>query len=180
MNYSKTLYKQLIKESELNIGKELVIVCVGTDRSTGDSLGPLVGTYLSEMNIKNFIIYGTIEEPVHAVNLQETMDLINKRHSDPFVIAIDACLGAAKSVGEISFIKEPLRPGEGVGKKLPAIGVCSITGVVNVSGHMEMLVLQNTRLAVVMKMAKEIAEIIRVTDYYLTNKYYKEIAAAKL
>ncbi len=33
-----------------NIPKEYVIVCVGTDRSTGDALGPLTGSYLMEKN----------------------------------------------------------------------------------------------------------------------------------
>ena len=45
----------LIKYSQelldlLPIGKNqpIVFVCIGTDRSTGDSLGPLVGTLLKE------------------------------------------------------------------------------------------------------------------------------------
>jgi len=28
------------------IGRPIIMICIGTDRSTGDSLGPLVGTLL--------------------------------------------------------------------------------------------------------------------------------------
>ncbi|MFY9218842.1 MAG: DUF1256 domain-containing protein, partial [Tepidanaerobacteraceae bacterium] len=45
-----------------------------------------------------------------------------------------------------------LKPGAGVNKKLPPVGNFHITGVVNVGGFMEYLVLQNTRLFTVMKM----------------------------
>lgn len=30
----------------------LILVCIGTDRSTGDALGPLVGTKLEQIDIK--------------------------------------------------------------------------------------------------------------------------------
>ena len=51
----------------------------------------------------------------------------------------------------------PVKPGAGVNKELPAVGDIHITGIVNVSGFMEYFVLQNTRLHLVMKMAKTIA-----------------------
>ena len=49
------------------------------------------------------------------------------------------------------------KPGAGVNKQLPEVGDIHITGIVNVSGFMEFFVLQNTRLNLVMKMAKTIA-----------------------
>ena len=48
----------------------IAVVCIGTDRSTGDSFGPLVGFMLSRCRIYDFDVYGTIEEPVHAMNLK--------------------------------------------------------------------------------------------------------------
>lgn len=45
-------------------------------------------------------------------------------------------------------------------KELPEVGEIHLTGIVNVSGFMEFFVLQNTRLNLVMKMAKTIAEAI--------------------
>ena len=51
----------------------------------------------------------------------------------------------------------PLKPGTGVNKDLPPIGDAHITGIVNVGGFMEYLVLQNTRLSLVIRMAEAIA-----------------------
>lgn len=150
-----------------NGASPLVILCIGTDRSTGDSLGPLVGTKLHTYNIENAKVYGTLDEPVHAVNLNETIEFINKEHQHPFILAIDACLGRSESVGYISIKEGPLQPGTGVNKDLPAVGNLQIIGIVNVGGFMEYMVLQNTRLSLVMRMANIISESI----YYEVRKF---------
>ena len=138
------------------LGSTVVIMCIGTDRSTGDSLGPLVGTNLSEkLHIPH--IYGTLNNPVHAVNLEETLKQVTDDVAIPFIIAIDACLGHHSSVGELTFAKGSLKPGAGVNKVLPEVGNYHITGVVNIGGFMEYFVLQNTRLALVMQMASFIS-----------------------
>ncbi|WP_102273362.1 spore protease YyaC [Cytobacillus massiliigabonensis] len=137
--------------------RPVVIVCIGTDRSTGDSLGPLVGTLLEEKKLSSFFVYGTLENPVHAVNLADKLDEIKKTHFNPFIIGIDACLGRLKSVGMIQAGEGPVKPGAGVNKDLPEVGHIHITGIVNVSGFMEFFVLQNTRLHLVLNMAKTIA-----------------------
>ena len=63
----------------------------------------------------------------------------------------------------------PLRPGLGVRKKLPPVGDLYIAGVVNVGGFMEYMVLQNTRLGLVMKMAQVIASGIVQADSLLRS-----------
>jgi putative sporulation protein YyaC len=146
----------------------LVLVCIGTDRSTGDALGPIVGSKLYEKGIKNFHLYGTLDEPVHALNLEETISIINQTHKTPFTIAIDACLGKAQSVGSISVGKGPSKPGAAMNKKLPSVGDMHIHGIVNIHGFMEFFVLQNTRLSLVMKMADVIATGIQKTDRSLS------------
>ncbi|ABO68768.1 MULTISPECIES: spore protease YyaC [Geobacillus] len=148
----------------------IAIVCIGTDRSTGDSLGPLVGTMLQEKPLTRFHVYGTLEEPIHAVNLEEKVEAIQLIHGDPFMIAVDACLGRLKSVGAITVAKGPVRPGAGVNKQLLPVGDAHITGVVNVSGFMEFFVLQNTRLHLVMNMAKTIANGIYEAERHLIRK----------
>lgn len=139
------------------VDRPIVFVCIGTDRSTGDSLGPLIGTFLKEKSIAPFHIYGTLEEPIHAVNLVEKLKEIKEKHPDPIIIGIDACLGRLKNVGMIQIGEGPVKPGAGVKKDLPPVGDYHITGIVNVSGFMEFFVLQNTRLHLIMKMAKAIA-----------------------
>ncbi|MTI48637.1 spore protease YyaC [Sporosalibacterium faouarense] len=138
---------------------ELIIVCIGTDRSTGDCLGPLTGHKLfnSLKRYDNIHVLGTLDDPVHAKNLSERIQDINLLYSNPFIVAIDACLGNVERIGHISLSLGPLKPGAGVNKDLPKIGDMHITGVVNLSGFMEYVVLQNTRLSVVMRMADVIS-----------------------
>jgi putative sporulation protein YyaC len=153
----ENLAMELIRFLPQARNRPIVFVCIGTDRSTGDSLGPLVGSLLEEKDVSSFHVYGTLDEPIHAVNLDERLKEIALKHHDPYIIGIDACLGRMKNVGVIQVGNGPVKPGAGVNKELPAVGDIHITGIVNVSGFMEFFVLQNTRLNLVMKMAKTIA-----------------------
>ncbi|MET3318022.1 UNVERIFIED_ORG: putative sporulation protein YyaC [Peribacillus simplex] len=167
---SKQISQELINLLPTGKLQPIVIVCIGTDRSTGDSLGPLVGTLLNEKTedgASSFHVYGTLDNPIHAMNLQEKLNEINKSHTNPFIVGIDACLGKLKSVGIVQIGQGPVKPGAGVNKDLPSVGNAHITGIVNVSGFMEFMVLQNTRLNLVLKMAKTIAEGI----YEAQNHY---------
>lgn len=150
----------------------LIIVCVGTDRSTGDSLGPLVGSQLKKYSLDGIHLYGTLEQPVHAMNLKETLDSINSHYNNPYIIAIDACLGQLASVGCIQIGNGPVKPGAGVNKELPPVGHMHITGIVNVGGFMEYFVLQNTRLSLVMSMSEVIAK-----SFYVALSNIKRFAA---
>lgn len=136
--------------------QQLVILCIGTDRSTGDALGPYIGTQLKHLALPDIVVYGTLEEPVHAVNLEETITTLHNTHTNNFIIAIDACLGQPESVGMIDIGLGPIRPGAGVSKKLPDVGDVYINGIVNVGGFLEYYVLQNTRLNIVIKLADPI------------------------
>lgn len=162
--------KQLLNIlNENDIGnREIVILCIGSDRSTGDSLGPLIGHKLSKYRIPRVTIYGTLNSPVHAANLSEKIEQINSSHKLPFIIAIDASLGTLEHVGFITIGRGPLRPGLGVNKELPSVGDIHITGIVNFSGMMESLLLQTTRLSKVMSLADIITKGLLGTfmDYY--------------
>lgn len=133
------------------------IVNIGTDRSTGDSLGPLVGYKLKNKLPKNIKCFGDLENTVHAKNLAEHMNVIDP---NSLVIAVDACLGRMDHVGSIQIGAGSIKPGSGVNKDLPPIGDIFITGIVNFGGYMDFLVLQNTRLSMVMKMAEVISEAV--------------------
>lgn len=150
---------------------ELVIVCIGTDRATGDSLGPLVGYKLKNLTEEKVFLYGTLDEPVHAKNLEETIEHIFINHPHALIIAIDACLGAASNVGCLTIGEGSISPGAGVKKELPPIGHLHITGIVNFSSLMNMVILQNTRLSLVMRMADTIASSIKfcIWRYYKTT-----------
>ncbi|MCX7773123.1 MAG: spore protease YyaC, partial [Clostridia bacterium] len=53
--------------------RPVVVMCIGTDRSTGDSLGPLVGDMLTKWKLPGVQVYGTLDNPVHARNLEEVL-----------------------------------------------------------------------------------------------------------
>lgn len=154
-----TLRDALSKEiyPVLKSGRTLVILCIGTDRSTGDSLGPLVGHKLKFLIRNKVYLYGNLEKPIHAKNLEKTLKEIKDKFVNPYIIAIDACLGSIQNVGKIIIENKPLNPGSAVNKSLPKVGDLSITGIVNISGTMEFMVLQNTRLSVVMQIAEVIS-----------------------
>lgn len=160
----RELYKLL--KSERKRTQPIIILCIGTDRVTGDSLGPLVGHQLNA-SANNFIVYGNLEQPVHAINLSDTLNHIYKRYHNPYVIAIDASLGTKDHIGYVTLRQGPLKPGQGISKDLPAIGDISITGIVNLSGKPGALLLQNTRLYTVMKLVDCITlGINHAEDYF--------------
>lgn len=158
--FSDALYK-LINSSLRDGYKSIVFVCIGTDRSTGDSLGPLIGYKINDLSYKNVYVHGNLDEPVHAKNLDKVMDRILIQYDKPFVVAIDACLGRMDHVGYITVGEGSIKPGSGVKKDLAPVGDMHITGIVNFGGFMDYLILQNTRLSIVMKMADMISMSIR-------------------
>ena len=159
IEFSNILLRLL--ESNAYTTKTLVFLCIGSDRATGDCLGPLLGYKLSIHRTKNYMVYGTLDQPVHAKNLKDTIDKIYKEHKNPFVIAIDASLGKASHVGYFTLGEGPLKPGAGVDKDLPYVGDLFVTGIVNLSGLFDQMLLQTTRLGVVMSLVDPIYQGIR-------------------
>lgn len=40
--------------------RPIIFLCIGTDRATGDSLGPIIGYKLKNIERKNIYIYGSL------------------------------------------------------------------------------------------------------------------------
>lgn len=148
---SMVISQALVALCKGDVPEDILVLCIGTDRSTGDSLGPLIGTNLLKNN-PPFSVIGCLDHPIHAANLKETLDQINTT-PPTLTIAIDASLGNMDGVGIVNVGVGALQPGAGVNKNLPPVGDIYITGIVNVGGFMEYFVLQNTRLSLVVKMA---------------------------
>ena len=131
-----------------------VILCIGTDRVTGDSLGPLAGSFLEAYGAYHpLTVYGTLDAPVHALNLSRVMRRIKNKHPRSPILAVDASLGARRHVGYITLGKGSLSPGAGVQKSLDPVGDLFITGIINTASCGGQLALQNTRLAPVARLA---------------------------
>ncbi|WP_461207551.1 spore protease YyaC [Clostridium sp. DL1XJH146] len=162
---------------QLNLNKDIIILCIGSDRSTGDSLGPLVGSKLSFLNRKKLSILGDLENPVNAQNIDKIKNNIYKKYKKPYIIAIDASLGSMQSVETILIQDKPLSPGAALNKNILSIGDLSIKGIVNVSGSLDFMVLQNTRLNTVMNLADVISEGIYhcIIKTMGNNKYFNKV-----
>ncbi|SHK47127.1 spore protease YyaC [Tepidibacter formicigenes] len=141
------------------INDNTVIICIGTDRCIGDSLGPLVGTMLKNSDYK-YPVYGTLDKPIHALNIYESLDCVRKKHPNATFIAIDACLGEKNNIGNIQIRKGPIHPGKGVGKTLPKIGNYSVVAIVDKIDEDSKFSFSNIRLNFVVEMSEIIATSI--------------------
>ncbi|WP_164525548.1 spore protease YyaC [Siminovitchia acidinfaciens] len=151
---------ELTKVFQKSAGRDIVILCIGSDRVIADSLGPLVGTLLRESHIP-YEVFGTLEYPVHALNIEKTIQKINSRFLDPFILAVDASIGDKQDVGKIFLEKGPLIPGRAMNKVLPEVGDYQMKGVV---AYREEFAppkyINSTRLFSVKSLAKNISQII--------------------
>jgi putative sporulation protein YyaC len=168
---------KLVNDLRKHIKGDVIFFCVGTDRNTGDSFAPYVGTLLEDKGYTNVI--GTIDDPVHALNLEERIKEIPK---DKTVIAIDAALGRLTSVNTLKLNTGALYAGAGVGKDLSPVGDYHIHGIVNVnadSHNFNQMVLQNTRFKVVMNLAKQLVAAIEeaypLHNEIINNTYIKAV-----
>lgn len=174
----KVYYKSLNAYNEIGMfiknyfSKNTIIVCIGTDKCVGDCLGPLVGTFLLEKNFP-LPVYGTLENPIHALNLDKKLKEINKLHPSASIIGIDACLGDIKSIGEIHSRDYSIHPGKGVGKSLPDVGIASIIGIVDACENPELFTSRSIRLNLIFEMAKVICNSL-IHSYYLYSLINKE------
>lgn len=154
-----------------HLTEDTAIVCIGTDKCIVDSLGPLVGTFLSKQDI-SIDVYGTLDNPVHAMNINEHLKAINKRKYSN-IIAIDACLSNKKNQGIIEVREGSITPGKGIGKLLPEIGDYSIIGIIDTSDKEFHDLIQDTRLSTVYSMAEVISAGI-VNALTLKSKSFLE------
>jgi len=143
--------------SLLKFNEKIDIVCIGTDRLIPDSLGPMVGTMLSEnLALDRVKVIGTLESPLHALNIRKRIK--KEIEKDAIIIAIDANKG--DKVGEIQIVNKPISPGKGFLKSLPQIGHISILGTTWERGLEKDIYDHKIRLGEVYKMSRIISTAI--------------------
>lgn len=139
----------------------VVFLCIGTHHVTGDGLGPLTGTLLHRLTEGRAAVYGTLQHPLHACNLDAQMQCIKKKHPGALLVAIDASLGRSSSIGYITVASDSLLPGCGMGKILPAVGHVAVTGIVGPQNGHPYRVLRRTPLFRTALLARQIAQGLR-------------------
>jgi putative sporulation protein YyaC len=168
-NYAQEGIRQSLKEC-IPITKKPIFICIGSDLVLGDSLGPLVGTFLKNKKVKSYV-YGTLNFPITAKEVEYASTYLKQMHGNSISIAIDAAVGNEEDVGLIRVINKGLKPGLGVDKNLGVVGEVSIVGIVSGKSIKNFNLFNLTRLNLVYKMASIIANGI---EDYLTSVYPDE------
>lgn len=177
------LYDSMVEYLDLKYNKEThipVVFNIGTDSSSGDSLGPMVGWILKQKKYKGLFL-GDLENPIDSKNIEakteECFLMAEKLNKVPFIIAIDGCLGLSSNIGYICIKDGGLKSGLCLGCDLPSIGDVHILGIVNercgtgtspfyVNMHLAM-----TRLHIVVEMSLVIADFLcGLHDNYFSIK----------
>ena len=100
---SSGIYQSLI---ELNKDNKLpIFICIGSDMVLGDSLGPLVGTFLKKKKVNTYI-YGTLSFPITAKEISYARTYLKQLHPSAISIAIDAAIGEPESIGLIKVLNK--------------------------------------------------------------------------
>ena len=134
-----------------------VFLCIGSDKIPGDALGPLTGSLLQEKK-KEFPVFGTLEQPVHALNLSDVISDIYRYFPGNPIVAIDASLGIRDHIRYLSIGRGSLKPGAGVHKDLQAVGDIALTGIVAKAGPFAGLALKTASTAMICTMTEIITE----------------------
>lgn len=167
------MQKNIFKRNlEINLRKvrrkkhfsKLLIICIGTDRMTGDCFGPLVGTNLNK-EIKNarIEVIGNIKSTIGFQNVENYKEKLLQK--DICVIAVDAALSSKENIGKICVCDKPIILGSGlINKPKKCIGDISIRAIVaqnrkHAKRNFEEL--SATPLSLVMELSDVVAEGIR-------------------
>ena len=171
--YSSSGITQALIELNPN-NKRPVFICIGSDLVLGDSLGPLVGTFLKSKNVQSYV-YGTLNYPITAKEVEYAGKYLKQMHPDCISIAIDAAIGNADDVGLVRVLNKGLKPGLGVDKNLNVIGDVSIVGIVAGKSLQNYNLFNLTRLNLIYKMAQTVANgIERYIEHYAQNDTIKK------
>lgn len=188
MDYSFNLYNSLapsgiciaLKKIIPPSDKAPVILCIGSDLSVGDSLGPVTGTKLKEkLTGLNCFVYGTLSKPITAHEVKYMNEFLKLTHPASPVIAVDAAVGFAGDIGLIKVARRGIKPGSGANKKLSKVGDVSVMGIIAEKSVFNYSLFSSTRLNVVYTMSEIISEGVAdfVTDY-IKNKNSAEVNAS--
>ncbi len=163
------IYQALIECNPQN--KRPIFICIGSDLVLGDSLGPLVGTFLKNKNVQSYV-YGTLNFPITAKEVEYARTYLKQMHPNSIAIAIDAAVGEAGDIGIVKVIDKGLKPGLGVDKNLGSIGDLSIIGVVAEKSLKNYNLFNLTRLNLIYQMAESISDgIEKYINYLAPTKY---------
>ncbi len=143
-----------------------VVLCVGCDRVTGDSLAPIVGELLTRKYNLPAYVYGNMDYNVTAQNLHDTIGKVKSWHPHSPVIVVDAILGEADEIGLIKAYEGGCFPAGAYNKFTSKIGNYCVLGVVESKGVSRLTFLASVRLKIVTRLAQKIAKSVHLGFKY--------------
>ena len=178
MTFKEEVYQNFVRDFSVILRKKvqnlelskLIFLCIGTDKITGDSFGPLVGYKLKNLfyGKKNIEVIGDLENIVNTVNITQIIEHIKTKYENPFLIAIDAAIANKVEIGRILVSDSKMNIGGSLNKKI-YVGDVSIKGIVSKDlkkPQCNFRLLQNVPLSTIMNMAdcvvQGIYEVINV------------------
>ena len=170
MTFKEEVYQNFVQDFSITLRKKvqdlelskLIFLCIGTDRITGDSFGPLVGYKLKNLfyGEKNIEVIGDLENIVSASNIINILNEISNKYETPFIIAIDAAMSNKIDVGRIIVSSSKMNVGGSFNKKI-YVGDISIKGIVSkdlCNRKSNFILLQNVPLNTIMNMADSVVQ----------------------
>lgn len=142
---------------KMDMKKDVIFFCIGTDRVIGDCLGPITGSFLKNM-YDNEKVFGDLDNNLTYENILKKIDEINLKFEDPYIVAIDAALSSENNIGKIFVDEEGINFGKGLDKNINCIGDIGIKVVVGKDyndNELNFKTLQNMSLSRIIKLSKK-------------------------
>ena len=140
MNFKEEVYQEFVKNFSIVLREKvegleiskLIFLCIGTDRITGDSFGPLVGYKLKNLfyGEEKIEVIGDLENIVSLSNIKSITEYIKNSYENPFLIAIDAAVSNKIEIGRIVVSNKKMNVGGCLKRKI-YVGDISIKGIVS-------------------------------------------------
>ena len=110
----------------------IVILCVGSNKIAGDSIGPIVGKKLGRLlNQKdNIVILGNLKTTLNFKNAKKVWQNIITTYQNPFIITVDSALGKKEFVNSIITNAGDIQIGSALGRSACYPSHINIKGIV--------------------------------------------------
>ncbi len=155
-------YNDFVKEFERNLDdlnegySNIIFLCIGTSKIIGDSIGPVIGSRLKEVENEIVQVYGTTDNMVNFINAKEIIESIYSGYEKPYIITIDSTLSNSKEKGDIVLGKGYIKIGKALEKSICFYSNINIKCIVgNSYNHMQKNLeeLSNVKLPDIVNMA---------------------------
>jgi putative sporulation protein YyaC len=137
-----------------------VVMCIGSDRVSGDLLGPAVGKKLvEEYNLRAYV-YGVTGRNINGANIDFYDGFIREAHKGSKVVAVDACLGSRREIGKIKVGSRGVGAGHAVRKSGKRYGDVGVVGIVAENAEDNVMQLISVEVSLVEELSERIAEYL--------------------